>query len=102
MISGTRKTTRISACVSAFIMLAFILLSVVFIAIEADHECIGEDCPVCAGIRQCKNALQRLGDGAIFQAEVSASVVVALFAAELFVTAVSCKTPVSEKVRLND
>lgn len=35
-----------------------VLFSAVFITAEADHDCIGEDCRICAVITICKNTLK--------------------------------------------
>lgn len=46
--------------VAVFICLLFcfaMVFSVFFIAEEADHDCTGEDCPICAEIRVCANVL---------------------------------------------
>ncbi len=41
------------ALLAAFIM----LFSVLYIALEADHDCCGEGCSVCAQIRACEDLL---------------------------------------------
>ena len=33
------------------------ILSVSFIALNADHDCCGEDCRICAQIRACEELL---------------------------------------------
>lgn len=41
--------------------LAFIMLfAVVFIGLEADHDCHGEDCAICAQIQICVESLRLL------------------------------------------
>lgn len=43
------------------VLLAFIMLfSAVYIALEADHDCCGEDCFVCGQLRACENLLRNL------------------------------------------
>ena len=43
------------------VLLAFVMLfSVVYIALEADHDCCGEDCAVCVQLRTCENLLRNL------------------------------------------
>ncbi len=37
------------------------LFSVIFIAVEGDHDCTGEDCPICMEIQACIQTLQTLG-----------------------------------------
>ncbi len=43
------------------VLLAFVMLfSVLYVVLEADHECSGEDCAVCAQIRACMNLIRNL------------------------------------------
>ena len=39
-------------------MLAGMLLSACFIAAEADHDCSGEDCPVCVFLTLCEQNIR--------------------------------------------
>lgn len=41
-------------------VLFVILGSVVFLAVEAGHDCSGHGCPVCAQLEACEEALQTL------------------------------------------
>ena len=78
------------------------LFSAPFIAIEADHDCTGEDCPICACIAQCENTLHQIGDGAAVQAAVIVPVFFMLILAFLFADNFTQETLVSRKVRLNN
>ena len=49
--------TRLLAAVLAVVM----LFSAVYIAIETDHDCSGEDCAICHQIGVCENLLKSLG-----------------------------------------
>ena len=49
--------TRLLAAVLAVVM----LFSAVYIAVEADHDCSGEDCAICRQISICENLLKTLG-----------------------------------------
>ena len=49
--------TRLLAAVLAVVM----LVSAVYIAVEADHDCSGEDCAICHQIGVCENLLKSLG-----------------------------------------
>ncbi|MCR5138342.1 MAG: hypothetical protein K6C12_14845 [Oscillospiraceae bacterium] len=43
------------------LLAAFIVLfSVLFIALEADHDCCGEGCAICAQIHVCEDLLRNL------------------------------------------
>ena len=49
--------TRLLAAVLAVVMLS----SAVYIAVEADHDCSGDDCAICRQISICENLLKTLG-----------------------------------------
>lgn len=49
--------TRLLAAVLAVVM----LFSAVYLAVEADHDCSGEDCAICHQIGVCENLLKSLG-----------------------------------------
>ena len=49
--------TRLLAAVLAVVMLS----SAVYIAVEADHDCSGDDCAICRQISICENLLKSLG-----------------------------------------
>ena len=49
--------TRLLAAVLAVVMLS----SAIYIAVEADHDCSGEDCAICHQIGVCENLLKSLG-----------------------------------------
>ena len=49
--------TRLLAAVLAVVMLS----SAVYIAVEADHDCTGDDCAICHQIGACENLLKSLG-----------------------------------------
>ena len=83
-------------------MLFTVLFSAFYISVETDHVCCGEDCPVCACIRQCDHTLRSIGDGSEASPAFAAVVILILFAAVFASTAVSYDTLVSEKVRLNN
>ena len=94
---------RINAGVLAVMMLAVLMLSSLFIAIEANHHCNchDDDCPICESIHQCLNILHGFGN------KLTASTVIIPFMAVLTVFLspvcdILFSTPVSRKVRLNN
>ena len=100
--SSTSKVLRITAGIMGLMMLFIVLFSAFYIAAETDHECCGEDCPICACIHQCENTLRGIGDGAAVRTAAVAPVILILFAAAFVIAAVSQDTLVSRKVRLNN
>ena len=59
---------RILCAAAAVIMSAVLIFGVLFIAAEAEHDCSGEDCPVCAVINLFVNALKSLSRVSVFSA----------------------------------
>ena len=67
------KRKRIISLVVAAAVLFVMLYSALYIAAEANHDCVGENCPICYQINVCQNALKNL----------SLAVCAAVFAAAL-------------------
>ena len=96
------KKKRIAALVLAVIVLFVMLYSALFIAAEADHDCVGENCPICYQINVCQNALKNLSlavSAAAFAAAFTYTLCRSISACSDFAT--SC-TLVSLKVKLTD
>lgn len=97
-----RKLNRGTAWIIAAIMLFAVVSSVFFIAAEAEHECSGDNCPICNCIQQCERLLYHSGDGV---PEHTAALWVAFSVFLSFLFFYPCfvrETPVSRKVRLDD
>ena len=83
-------------------MLLVILLAGVFIVMEADHDCEGEDCPVCECLEQCQAALHQTGNTPFICITTYFSALLLIAGIILPVKVTFKETPVSTKVRLND
>lgn len=84
-------------------MLLIMFVSSAYIALEADHDCIGEDCPVCAFIAQVEQV--RRGFGMLLLALLLLNFILTLCVARFNTVRVglpTCGTLVSWKIRLND
>ncbi len=97
---------RISAGIIGLMVLLIAVFSAVFIIAEADHDCCGEDCPICICVHQCKDNLDRMKEQiASFAAltllitcrYVLLTVCIAV-AAVLFLNS----SPVMQKIRMNN
>ncbi|MBO7563530.1 MAG: hypothetical protein J6T40_01605 [Clostridiales bacterium] len=93
---------RITAGILGFLVLLILIFSSFYIAVESDHVCCGEHCPVCITLHQCESILK------IFHTatEKVDSDVVPLLLLSMVITFVShfsfSETPVSQKVRMNN
>ncbi len=97
----TDRAKKITAGILAVMLLFLMLFSAFYLAAEADHDCTGEDCPICACIRQCGNTLRLMSDGAA--APVIPALLAGFFLLPVLFPAIwfSRQTPISQKVRLN-
>ena len=85
----------------ALLLLAGLCLFVFSVHADFDHDCAGEDCPVCAVIQIARTNFQNLNPvpQISLQNNTFFFVVVTLFAVNAIRVS---KTPVSEKTRLNN
>ena len=96
------KKKRIISLVVAVAVFFVMLYSALYIAAEANHDCVGENCPICYQISVCQNALKNLS------LAVSAAAFAAAFTYTLCRSISSCAavipsyTLVSLKVKLTD
>ena len=99
-MTDRKRAGALLLCIGLLLILS---VSCVFIAQEADHDCCGEDCPICRTIAINIGLLRTLG----------LAVLAALcFFFRLSARPVRCRreryarflpgTPVSRKIRLND
>lgn len=93
------KAKRIRAAITAVIFLAAIIISVSFIAAEADHECTGDFCCICACIQNCGKFLGTAGALSVSSA-LTALIYVFLRSKCIEKIIPSLFNPVSLKVRL--
>ena len=56
----TKKSRLITGLLAA-VLAAVMLSSAVYIAVEANHDCSGDDCAICQQIGVCENLLKSLG-----------------------------------------
>lgn len=54
------KTKRILAMVMAVALFAVMLSSALFLAEEANHDCIGDGCQICLQMNLCRGVLKSL------------------------------------------
>ena len=54
------KKKRIISLVVAVAVIFVMLYSALYIAAESNHDCVGENCPICYQISVCENTLKNL------------------------------------------
>ena len=93
-----KKNIAVIACVLfVFVTLA----SLFYIAKEENHQCTGEDCPICACIRQAEQIVKNVGTAVNYS--VTAGLILVRRSGILATgcLCVLCITLVSQKVRLD-
>jgi len=67
----TKKSRLITGLLAA-VLAAVMLSSAVYIAVEANHNCSGEDCAICHQLQVCENlkSIGLAGAAAVFAAAV--------------------------------
>lgn len=99
---GNKRISRIFTGIMAAMMLFVVLFSAFFIVSHSDHDCTGEDCPVCACIQQCENILHGAGDSSLLAvSDILPIILIAGFIHVSYCIVIS-DTPVSAKVRMNN
>ena len=98
-MESIKKLLALLVCAMLFLSLVF---SISFISHEAEHDCVGEECVICAVISRCAEILERL---------LAVSALALLFGAvRSFVICVVCASqsvcsthsPVKLKVKLSN
>lgn len=93
---------RILAAVLTALVLAVMLSSSLFIIEHADHDCTGEDCPICQQIYLCTQTLKTLSLAVIAAAVFYAFSALLSITIRQVETACVPHTPVSLKVKLTN
>lgn len=100
--TGIFGSKRMISGIMGFLILAVVLFSAFFLAVEADHDCEGEDCPICSVMHLCEENLHRLGSAA-FSPVLIVLPALAFFIISLFSAFdITQETLVSKKIRLNN
>ena len=94
--------SRIAVFLSSLLLLVTMLSAVLLIAAEAEHDCTGDDCPICACIRQCETCLSVLSGGCTGAFSFIAFGTFVIFIAKAAKDTFKSTTLVTQKVRLND
>ncbi len=97
---GKTEIKMIAARVTVVLLFASMVFSAFFICLESDHDCTGEDCPICLCMEQCVNTM--CTEGCDTGVDTAAAVPAACFT--LFIPYLVCfirETPVTRKDRLD-
>ncbi len=103
---GTKKlnnhTAKFTAVILSVLMLSVMMFSAFYVTAEANHDCCGEDCPICVHIEQCESMLRGAGEGTFL---LGLAVFLAVLSSEVFAPTGSDSSlfnPITSKVRMNN
>lgn len=96
------KKQRTTALIVSVLILMISLFSIFFIVEEGNHDCTGQDCPICACMQQAEQVIRNLGTG-LYAAETGVLIVSLIYGLAISIDeAISVLTPVNQKVRMNN
>lgn len=96
-----RKNNSLFAAWIALAIAVILFSSLMFVAAEADHTCIGDDCRICAQIHCCENLIKCT---ALSTAAVCLSAAIfRIFASPLFARGIPLEnaTLIAHKIKLS-
>ena len=99
MNTKRKRALSVTVCI-LFLFITF--ASLFYIIEEVNHNCTGEDCPVCANIHQAEQTLRNLSTGTIVHTAVNPISIMYVLVIAGHVLFVSRTSLVSQKVRLNN
>lgn len=95
------KQKRTFAVVLAVLCVFTLLFSLSFLAVEQNHECTGEDCPVCQMMAEAHGLLRGMGGSRAFSAFGILLILLAFFIGARSQDSVIFDTLISLKVKLS-
>lgn len=99
MFTKKQRTHSILIC---FAFISVTLFTVLFIVKESNHNCTGEDCPICLSIQHAEQTLTQIGAGTVKMEGSLPLVLSCVTVCSNVVLFVPCISLISQKVRLNN
>lgn len=97
-----QRTRRLLAAVGVALLLGFQAFSAIYITNEADHDCCGEECPICVQLQQCVANFQLTGSGLEADATTVSLPIIAADSAVPAEVVLPDRTLVALKVRMDE
>lgn len=96
------KKCRMTAYVTCFALLFVMFISTAYIIKEADHDCTGENCPICHEIQICQKILNTVGTAIVAATFFVSALVVLNTLPTIHFCETAAITLISLKVKLSD
>ncbi|MBR1798130.1 MAG: hypothetical protein IJ757_09030 [Clostridiales bacterium] len=101
-MSRNNGRRRIITGIITFLMIIFVLFGYFLVALESEHDCIGEECLICECIEQCESILINFGRSVALKLILAVPLIICLLKTLISITRYADTTPVSQKVQLNN
>ncbi len=98
----SNTSRRVIALAMAAFLVLFLSLTTAFLVKEVNHECCGEDCPVCAEMIRCGQTVREMGGCLLFAVFAVLAAVCFLQPILFIISDIPAVTLVSRKIRLNN
>lgn len=98
----TKKRQRLCALLLCAGFIMFIFFSILLLVKEADHDCVGADCPVCSCLHQVEQILKLPGGGVLSPFFILPLMIFFTLMVLFEPQYVPCTSLVGKKVRLDD
>lgn len=85
-----------------FMLCLVVMFSSYYIASENNHDCSGENCPICFQINMCESTVKSIGTGVAAAAFTAVAVFVLILSSLKNSDSFLFETPVSLKVKLTN
>jgi len=95
---------KIATGIMATMILIVMLFCSYYIASESGHKCIdntGENCPICACIKQCKSVIHHISDGMVTIVAIILPIIFFILTELPDTDQSQEQTLISQKIRLN-
>lgn len=93
---------KITAIILAVIVLLVMFYSAHFIAEESEHDCVGDDCPICCQINVCRSSLKNLSLAVVVAVLAAAFTFIIYRSIAVCTDTITYHTLISLKVKLTD
>ena len=102
-MTGSKTSTFLKtlAAFTGAALLFVVMFSGLYIMLEADHDCCGEDCHICETLETCQAAIHQIGSVPVTGGTAVVSAFVLLAVCLWDTRKAGRETPVSDKVQLN-
>jgi len=101
-MNKNNKHRKILALCICLLFIGSLLLSTAYIVKEANHNCIGDHCPICANVQMAEKAINELGSAFIAIIHLVFTLAILTFFLFHYISNEVLSTPITQNVRMNN